>query len=130
VARGAVASYTACVTALCVLVVDDERDLREGIAECLESEGYAVEQAKNGREALQLVASSRPAVILLDLMMPVMSGWQVIEALRASPTLRTIPVIVISAAHQMPKDVIAVPKPFRFEELLVKLRTVLGQAVG
>jgi CheY-like chemotaxis protein len=116
------------MTARCVLVVDDERDLREGISECLELEGYLVEQARNGREALDLAAASAPAIILLDLMMPVMSGWQVMDALRTSPTLSSIPVIVISAAHQLPTGVCVVTKPFRFEELLRKMRTVLGEA--
>ncbi len=116
------------MTARCVLVVDDERDLREGIAECLELEGYLVEQAKDGVEALELAAASRPAVILLDLMMPVMSGWQVIDALRTSPGLHTIPIIVISAAHELPAGVCVVPKPFRFEDLLLKMRGVLGEA--
>ncbi len=116
------------MTARCVLVVDDERDLREGIAECLELEGYAVEQAKNGREALQLAAASRPAIILLDLMMPVMSGWQVMDALRVSPTLRSIPIIVISASPHLPEGVTVIPKPFRFEDLLLEMRAVLGPA--
>jgi two-component system chemotaxis response regulator CheY len=116
------------MTARCVLVVDDERDLREGIAECLELEGYLVKQARNGREALDLVAASLPAIILLDLMMPVMSGWQVMDALRASPTLSAIPIIVISAAHQLPSGVSVVSKPFRFEDLLQRMKAVLGEA--
>jgi two-component system chemotaxis response regulator CheY len=115
------------MTARCVLVVDDERDLREGIAECLELEGYLVKQARNGREALDLAAASTPAVILLDLMMPVMSGWQVMEALRTNPKLSAIPVIVISASHQLPADVCVVSKPFRFEDLLQKMRVILGE---
>jgi len=116
------------MSARCVLVVDDERDLREGIAECLEMEGYLVEQARNGREALDLAAANVPAIILLDLMMPVMSGWQVIEALRTSATLNAIPVVVISAAHQLPQGVCVITKPFRFEDLLRTIRKVLGDA--
>ncbi len=116
------------MTGRCVLVVDDERDLREGIAECLELEGYEVAQARNGREAMELASESRPAIILLDLMMPVMSGWQVIEALRDSATLRTIPIIVISAAHNLPQGVTVIPKPFRFEDLLAQVKGALASS--
>jgi CheY-like chemotaxis protein len=81
-----------------VMVVDDERDIRRGIADALELEGYEVVEAADGREALQkLRRSERPAAIVLDLMMPGMNGWQFRDEQRRDPELAGIPVIVVSA---------------------------------
>jgi len=105
-----------------------DKDIRDLLSDALATEGYVVASARHGAEALERLRAFRPDLILLDLMMPVMSGWQVMDALRISPTLSSIPVIVISAAHQLPAGVCVVTKPFRFEELLRKMRTVLGEA--
>ena len=78
-----------------VLVVDDEPQVRATVIEALELEGYAVTEATNGQEALALLASSDPEVIVLDLWMPVMDGWAFRRAqLTSHPH---IPVIVLSA---------------------------------
>src|SRR5688500_15806012 len=66
-----------------VLVVEDDPQIREVIAEVLTDEGYAVQTAENGREALQRLHESRPCVMLLDLMMPIMDGWQLLGQLAA-----------------------------------------------
>ena len=82
-----------------VLVVDDDEDTRSCVCTVLEEEGYVVASAKNGREALeQLARIDRPSLVLLDLMMPVMSGWDVLEAFKASPMLAGLPVVVFTAA--------------------------------
>ena len=78
-----------------VLVVDDEPQVRATVIEALELEGYAVTEATNGQEALALLASSDPEVIVLDLWMPVMDGWAFRRAQLASHP--HIPVIVLSA---------------------------------
>ena len=81
-----------------ILVVDDDADIRDSVAEVLEDAGYRVQQAANGREALDyLQASAYPCIILLDLMMPVMDGPQFRAAQQSKPTLAGIPVVVISA---------------------------------
>lgn len=82
-----------------VLLVEDDQDLRDAIADTLENVGYRVKLASNGREALAALrgASARPCVILLDLMMPVMDGWQFREEQRKDPALSSIPVVVLSA---------------------------------
>ncbi len=81
-----------------VLIVDDDEAIRQVIAEVLRDEGYDVVCAENGAQALrELYKENRPDVMLLDLMMPVMSGWEVLEELQASDTLSRIPVVVVSA---------------------------------
>jgi len=81
-----------------ILIVEDDPDVRDTLREVLESEGLSVMTATNGKEALERLASSpRPCMILLDLLMPVMNGLEVLDALRLDPRLATIPVIIVSA---------------------------------
>src|SRR5512134_1268402 len=81
-----------------VMVVDDDVDIRRGIAVALELEGYEVVEAGDGREALQKLRDSAPPVaIFLDLRMPGMNGWQFREEQRRDAELAKIPVIVVSA---------------------------------
>jgi len=83
-----------------VLIVEDCDDAREMMAELLRFAGYRVEEARNGLEAYQLLSGSeeQPGVVLLDLMMPVMSGPELVEALAADPRLASLPIVVVSAA--------------------------------
>lgn len=81
-----------------ILVVEDDFDIRDTLSQILEAEGYAVSGAANGAEALDVLAKeSAPALILLDLMMPVMNGWQFRTEQLKDPELAAIPVVVISA---------------------------------
>lgn len=82
-----------------VLIVEDDYDIREVLAEVLRDEGYEVTGASNGKEAIEVLANglSKPKLILLDLMMPVMSGWQFVAEQRKVPALASIPVVVVSA---------------------------------
>jgi CheY-like chemotaxis protein len=82
-----------------VLVVEDHADLREMLAVLLESEGFDVQTARNGAEALERLGQTRPSVILLDLMMPVMTGDEFRERQLADPRYRDVPVICMTAAH-------------------------------
>lgn len=87
-----------------VLIIEDEPGVRETIKDILEMEGFAVTTAENGEEALKLLqASQHPCLILLDLMMPVMNGWQFLEALKKDHqhVLATIPVVVVSAVADL-----------------------------
>jgi CheY-like chemotaxis protein len=86
-----------------ILVVDDDLEIRDTLKDVLVEEGYAVKTAANGAEALELLRDAplrehEPSLIVLDLMMPEMSGWQFCEAQRADPALSSIPVLIISAA--------------------------------
>jgi len=86
-----------------ILVVDDDPDIRESLREVLEDEGYAVACVGNGREALDyLHREPRPRVILLDLMMPVMDGWQFRREQKRDPAIADIPLIVITATGKRP----------------------------
>src|SRR5262245_35657603 len=84
-----------------ILVVDDEPSLRLLVCMFLESEGYVVETAASGDEALRVLHDRRPDVLLLDLMMPGMDGWEVLRACRAQVDLADLPVIVMSAAPSL-----------------------------
>jgi CheY-like chemotaxis protein len=98
-----------------VLIVDDDDDVRETLRACLEEEGFAVRTAKNGLEALaELDAGTMPGLILLDLMMPEMNGWQVLEQLRNDQVRASIPVAVMSGSHrgEVHTANYVIPKPF------------------
>ncbi len=85
----------------CVLIVDDHADLRETLAEILEEEGYTTAQAANGQEAFDyLQANPLPSLILLDLMMPIMDGWEFRKHQCREPALAEIPVVVVSGADE------------------------------
>jgi CheY-like chemotaxis protein len=101
-----------------VLVVDDDRDIRELLVELLASEGYEVASAADGRRALAEARSRRPDVILLDLMMPVMSGWEFREAQLRDPELAGIPVVVVTAFEDSLDGTALLRKPFLVEDVL------------
>ncbi|HVL69348.1 MAG TPA: response regulator [Vicinamibacterales bacterium] len=106
-----------------ILVVEDNDDVRDMMAVSLQLEGHQVTTAANGREALaKLRAGERPCLILLDLMMPVMDGWEFRDALQQEPELRHVPVVVVSAAtaelvRKAPAEAY-LPKPIDMEQLL------------
>ncbi|HVE82448.1 MAG TPA: response regulator [Myxococcales bacterium] len=80
-----------------LLVVDDDASHRTLISDVLEEMGYRTREASNGREALDLLETDTPQAVLLDLRMPVMSGWGLLEALKKLPRARNLPIIIISA---------------------------------
>jgi CheY-like chemotaxis protein len=80
-----------------ILIAEDHADIRETVAEYLAEIGHDVQQAADGFEALDRLRSHRPCVLLLDLRMPRMDGWELLSVFRGDPTLVTIPVIVLSA---------------------------------
>jgi CheY-like chemotaxis protein len=85
-----------------ILIVEDDFDIREALTQILEEEGYVVRGAANGREALDVAnEGAAPKLILLDLMMPVMNGWQFRAEQLKDPKLASVPVLVISADPQV-----------------------------
>ena len=107
-----------------ILVVEDEAESRESLRELLQMEGYDVETASNGKEALEKLDALEPCIILLDLFMPVMDGWAVLDQLRADGRLARLKVFVTtSAASNTPIDVPVFVKPLDFEKLLHALDT-------
>jgi CheY-like chemotaxis protein len=103
-----------------VLVVEDDPDIRMSLELVLEDAGHRVRSAANGREALTQVLVEPPDVIVLDLMMPVMHGWDLVETLRSHPALGRIPLIVTSAAGEpVPPDAdLVLRKPYDLDTLL------------
>jgi CheY-like chemotaxis protein len=84
--------------------VDDEAANREWLTNILEPAGFAVIQAGGGREAIRLAKSRRPDLVLLDLMMPDVSGFEVVEALRADPATQRTPIMILTARHLTQAD--------------------------
>lgn len=106
-----------------VLVVDDDPDIREAVQDILSFEGYEVVQADNGREALELLSREtpvRPCIVLLDLMMPVMDGEELVGHLQKVPALAELPVILVTASGRgmFPGIKAIIKKPFEMDELL------------
>ena len=102
-----------------VLVVDDDPNIRKMMVAALKRDGYNFSEAANGREALDSMRAVRPDVVVLDLMMPIMSGWDVLQEREHDASLREIPVIIVSAnrapeiATAVDKGICAfLPKPF------------------
>ena len=112
-----------------VLVVDDDADVREMLELFLTHSGFEIRSAANGAQALERMREKRPCVVLLDLMMPVMTGWQFRERQLEDPALASVPVVVITAAydHKSVGRQLGLPclsKPVDLEELV----TIVHQA--
>lgn len=113
-----------------VLVVEDDSDIRFGLEVLLKDEGYKPLTAANGRQALALLRSmpELPGLILLDLMMPDMDGWQFRAEQRRDPALASIPIMVLSAEADLPRltaklgAVGVMQKPVHVEELLNQIK--------
>lgn len=106
-----------------VLIVEDDSDLRRLYAIGLNQRGFEVKLAANGAEAVERVAQEEPDVILLDLIMPIMDGWEVIERVNFNGRPRAIPIVVISGTPKpeeptLPCIVGWLSKPVSLEELV------------
>lgn len=115
-----------------VLVVDDEFVIREVLMELLVWEGYTVVTATNGEEGLEQLAGLRPALVLLDFMMPVMDGLDMLQRMRADAALRGIPVILMTAApaslrEEAPLWDVLLPKPFSIDTLREAIAKALAR---
>jgi DNA-binding response OmpR family regulator len=116
-----------------ILVVDDERTLRETLAESLETEGFAVVQAADGRAAVEAFRHHHPDLILLDLMLPELSGTEVCRIIRAESG---VPILMLTAKNAEVDKVVGlelgaddyVTKPFSFRELLARIRALLRRS--
>jgi DNA-binding response OmpR family regulator len=112
-----------------ILVVEDDRDLAEAMATILEMNGYATMVAHDGREALALVGERRPALIILDMLMPIMNGWEFARELDDRHG-RIAPILVVTAAENAAdrarevaaEDVLA--KPFDAKTLVARVRSL------
>jgi len=114
-----------------ILVVDDDALIRDTLATALGDEGYVVRVAPDGRTALSSIGNWRPDLIVLDLMMPVMSGVEFRAAQRSAADTAQIPVIILSAAHEVQSRAASLEpaavftKPFDLGALLDAIASVL-----
>jgi two-component system, cell cycle response regulator DivK len=111
------------------LVVDDSDDTREMYAVALRLEGFTVEEARDGHEAFGKAVELLPDIIVTDLSMPVMDGWETIQRLRADERTRRIPIIACSGepggdAHPWLADAL-LPKPCPLDQLVIEVRRLL-----
>jgi len=121
-----------------ILVVDDEKDIRELVRFHLEQEGYALREAENGEQALAQVAAERPALVVLDLMLPGTDGLEVCRRLRAAEATRALPIIMLTAKAAEVDRVLGlelgaddyVTKPFSPRELVARVRAVMRRTHG
>jgi DNA-binding response OmpR family regulator len=117
-----------------VLVVDDDPMVRQTLGQVLAEEGYVVDLAVNGDDALDHVRAARPDAILLDLMMPGMNGRQFLEELRSHSEYERTPVLIMTAVHGLEINLAAlgasevVEKPFDVDELLNKVALAVYRA--
>src|SRR5512134_2394743 len=115
-----------------VLIVDDNATARETLAAMLEGEGYNLQMAKDGMQALQMLERLRPDLILLDIMMPGMDGFEVCRRIRATPALAEVPIIVLTALDDRDSLLKAIEsgaddfltKPADRRELAARVRTI------
>lgn len=115
-----------------ILIVDDDPAIRQMLTEALSLEGYPTETATNGQEALDKLAASGPRVVLLDLLMPVVDGWEVMRALNSNPAERARhKVVLVSAVDKLEsaKDLQAdgmLAKPFNVDKLFAVLTPLVA----
>jgi CheY-like chemotaxis protein len=115
-----------------ILVVEDDEDIRLTVAEILRDNGYEVDTAIHGVDALRKLEQARPRLMLLDLMMPVMDGVTLLQQIVGRPELRSIPVVVFTA-HDKPVEVPSemvvgtLRKPISMKELLQVVEASLSR---
>jgi len=114
-----------------ILVVDDDDDFRETLSEVLTEAGYPVQQAENGEVALARAAEEAPGMVLLDLKMPVLDGWGVMERMRENPKSAAVPILVLSAyGFEWEAELLGaqgyIPKGVGMEEILDRVRKSAG----
>ena len=116
-----------------LLIVDDEEGLRRILQHFLTLDGFTVETAADGEQALALIHDTLPDLVITDLMMPTMDGRTLIARLHDDPRTQRIPVLVMTAAHRTELSeppVHAILKPFALDDLLARIRVLLAGATG
>ena len=123
---------------LCILVVEDQEDNRQILRDLLGNAGYELTKAENGEEAIAAVDRRRPDLILMDIQLPVMDGYEATRRIRTNPDLKSVPIIAVTSyalAGDEDKALAAgcdgyVTKPYSPRDLLAKVRTYLASDAG
>jgi two-component system, cell cycle response regulator DivK len=118
----------------CILVVEDQEDNRQILRDLLGNAGYELTEAENGEEAIAAVAKRRPDLILMDIQLPIIDGYETTRRIRTNPDLKSVPIIAVTSyalAGDEGKARAAgcdgyVSKPYSPRELLAKVRTYLA----
>jgi two-component system, cell cycle response regulator DivK len=118
-----------------ILVVEDQPDNRQIIRDMLAPTDYEIIEAEDGEQALAAVAKERPDLILMDIQLPVMDGYEATRRIKADPALRSIPIIAVTSYALSGEEKKAraagcdeyVPKPFSPRQLLAKIRQYMPQ---
>ena len=119
-----------------ILVADDEKDIVELVAYNLEREGFAVSRAYDGQKAWEMVNREKPDLVILDLMMPELSGMEVCTRLRRQETTASLPIIMLTAKSDPVDKILGleigaddyITKPFHIRELIARVRAVLRRS--
>ena len=123
----------------CILCVEDEPEMIDLIRLILGRRGFDVHGAPGGKEGLEMVREMHPDLVLLDLMMPEMDGWEVYQQMKADASTRDIPVIVVTARAQNIDKVLGlhiakvddyIAKPFGPQELMDSVEKILGSKIS
>lgn len=121
-----------------ILVVDDDRQIVRLIRSYLEENGYETLAAYDGNEALQLIRMEKPDLVVLDLMLPDIDGWEITRIVRGDPAMRALPIIMLTARVEDTDRIVGlemgaddyIPKPFNPREVVARVRAVLRRAQG
>jgi two-component system alkaline phosphatase synthesis response regulator PhoP len=121
-----------------ILVVDDDRQIVRLVSSYLEQAGYEVTTAYDGEMALRQVRQERPALMILDLMLPDRDGWDVTRVVRADPSLADLPIIMLTARVEDTDKIVGlevgaddyVTKPFNPREVVARVRALLRRSAG
>jgi len=120
-----------------IVCIEDEREMIELVELILKRRGYSIHSAEGGQAGLRLVRDIKPDLVLLDLMMPDMDGWEVYQQMKADPEIQHTPVIVITAKAQSIDKILGlhfakvndyITKPFGPTELIQSIEHVLGSS--
>jgi DNA-binding response OmpR family regulator len=117
-----------------ILVIEDDESVRLVVSLSLEKEGYDVEQVASGEEALEKVIDFSPDLVILDIMMPEMDGWEVLRLLKSNPLTVNIPICILTAKTEIRDMMYAtqkgaadyITKPFTSKELSTRVALLLG----
>lgn len=115
-----------------ILIVDDDPPIRNLLRQVLVRIGFSAREARDGQEAVEIIGSHIPKLMMLDLMMPRMNGWQVLEHLRENGLLERIPVVVLTAVGAHRTDGLSefgvraiLSKPFEIQDLIRTVNEIL-----
>ena len=118
-----------------ILLVDDDITLRELLADALEHEGFTILQAGNGETGVAAALAGKPDLVISDIVMPEMDGWDLCQTLRTLPSTKAVPFLFLSSLDQAPEKLLAMRlgaddylgKPFHLADILAKVQQLIGR---